>query len=265
MGDPQTTFAKVLGILEKHDLLGGDGYLREDVGLVSIGDHFDFHAHDGKAMAAVGRDGMDNLRWLAEHPPDQVVIVMGNHDSARVMELAFETDESFAAARALAAVALAEDPPGEKTREFVATYPRIAKPGLADRDFASFSVAQRELVQQLVLAGRMRLACLGYHAGKPVLLTHAGVTNAEVKELGVEPRAEALAVALEDHLRKAVAGVRCAWESDEPAALDLRPLHFAGESGREVGGTPDDPDVSGRVSLTLHPEPIHVHRRPNGR
>ena len=236
MGDPQTTFANVLGILDNHDLLGADGYLREDVGLVSIGDHFDFQSHDDKAMAAVGRDGIDNLRWFAEHPPDQVVIVMGNHDSARVMELAFETDESFAAARALAAVALAEDPPGEKTREFVTTYPRIAKPGLASRDFASFSVAQRKLVQQLLLAGRMRLACLGSHAGKPVLLTHAGVTNAEVKELGVEPRAEALAVALEAHLRKAVAGVRGAWESDEPAALDLRPLHFAGEAGHEGGG-----------------------------
>ncbi|HSO39907.1 MAG TPA: hypothetical protein VLT33_45580 [Labilithrix sp.] len=236
MGDPQTTFANVLGILRSHDLLGDDGYLRDDVGLVSIGDHFGFASHDERSLSDIGRDGADNLRWLAEHPPDQVVIVMGNHDSARVMELAFETDESFAAARALAAACLAEDAPPETTLAFVAAYPRLAKPGLADRDFSSFAVSQREQVQELLLAGRMRLACVGVHAGKPVLLTHAGVTNAEVKELGVEPTAEALAVALETRLREAVAGVRGAWEHGQLAALDLRPLHFAGEAGHEGGG-----------------------------
>jgi hypothetical protein len=268
MGDPQTTFANVLGILAKHDLLGGDGYLREDVGLLSIGDHFDFASRDDKAMDAVGRDGMNNLRWLAEHAPDQVVIVMGNHDSARVMELAFETDETFAAARALAALALAEAPPGKKTEEFVATYPRIAKAGLADRDFASFSVAQRELVQQLLLAGRMRLACLGDHAGKPVLLTHAGVTNAEVKELGVEPRAEVLASALETCLAKAVAGVRDAWKSGQPAALDLRPLHFAGEAGHEGGGLlyhrPSNRGDDAGSDRPVAPRRFHPRELPRG-
>ncbi|CAN5920191.1 hypothetical protein BH11MYX4_BH11MYX4_05410 [soil metagenome] len=49
MGDPQTTFANVLGILGSHDLLGDDGYLRDDVGLVSIGDHFDFASHEAVA------------------------------------------------------------------------------------------------------------------------------------------------------------------------------------------------------------------------
>ena len=57
MGDPQTTFACVLRILGDHDLLDGRGYLHEDVGLVSIGDHFDFMSHDKKSMAEVGRDG----------------------------------------------------------------------------------------------------------------------------------------------------------------------------------------------------------------
>lgn len=236
MGDPQTTFANVLRILGSHDLLGDDGYLREGFGLVSIGDHFDFASHNERSLTDIGRDGADNLRWLAEHPPDQVVIVMGNHDSARVMELAFETDESFAAARTLAKGCLAEDASPEKTLAFVEAYPRLAKPGLADRDFSSFAGSQREQVQHLLLAGRMRLACLGFHAGKPVLLTHAGVTNAQVKELGVEPRAEALADALDERLREAVAQVRGAWEHGEPAALDLRPLHFAGEAGHEGGG-----------------------------
>jgi len=236
MGDPQTTFEKVLGILRGQDLLDDKGSLREDVGLVSIGDHFDFQIHDKRPLASAGRDSTNILRWLAEHPPDQVVILLGNHDTARVMELAFESDESFAAARALAAACMAEKPPAEKTREFVATYPRLATPELVHRDYSSFAVDQRTLVQQLLLAGRMRLACLGHHAGKPALLTHAGITDAQVEELGVEPRAATLVDALEKRLHEAVARVRKAWERDELAALDLEPLHFAGRSGREGGG-----------------------------
>src|SRR6266550_275427 len=96
MGDPQTTFEKVLAILRGHDLLGEGGKLRDDVGLVSIGDHFDFKSHDERSLEDVGRDGSNILRWLAAHAADQVVIVTGNHDAARVMELAFESDESFA-------------------------------------------------------------------------------------------------------------------------------------------------------------------------
>ena len=236
IGDPQTTFDKFLTILGQHDLLDEKGSLREEVGLVSIGDHFDFQSHGKKPLADTGRDGADILRWFAEHPPDQVVILMGNHDTARVMELAFESDESFAEARALAAECKAEEPPAEKTREFVARYPHIPTPAIAHRDYSAFAVYQRKLVQRLLLARRMRLACLGYHAGKPALLTHAGITDAQVEELGVEPHAAALVDALEARLHEAVARVRGAWERDELAALDLEPLHFAGRRGREGGG-----------------------------
>ncbi len=203
---------------------------------MSIGDHFDFQAHDRKALADTGRDGTDILRWLAEHPPDQVVILLGNHDTARVMELAYESDETFAAARALAAECKAEDPPAEKHREFVARYPHIPTPSVAHRDYSAFAVYQRELVQRLLLAARVHLACVGHHAGRPALLTHASITDAQVAELGVEPHAAALAVALESRLRAAVERVRGAWERGEPAALDLEPLHFAGRAGREGGG-----------------------------
>ena len=238
IGDPQTTFAKFLSILARNHLLDEHGYLREDVGLVSIGDHFDFdlRPHDNKSLAEAGRDSTNILRWLADHPSDQVVILLGNHDTARVMELAFESDESFAVARALAKVAMSEEPPGEKTRAFVSAFPRIPTPELAHRDYSSFAVDQRELVQQLLLAGRMRLACLGHHAGQPVLLTHASVAEAQVKELGVAPRAEPLVDALEARLASAVDHVRDAWERQELAALSLEPLHFAGRDGREGGG-----------------------------
>jgi hypothetical protein len=235
IGDPQTTFERFLGVLRGHDLLDEKGSLRAEVGLVSIGDHFDFQAHDGRSLADTARDGTNILRWLAAHPPEQVVILLGNHDTSRVMELAFESDESFAAARALAAQCKAEDPPAAKNSEFRARFPHIPTPDVAHRDYSAFTVEQRELVEQLLLAGRVRLACLGHHHGKPVLLTHASVTNAQVKELGVEPRAEALALALEARLRTAVAAVRGAWERGELAALDLEPLHFAGQDGREGG------------------------------
>ena len=41
MGDPQAPFATVLAVLDRHGLLKNDGQLRDDVQLVSMGDHFD--------------------------------------------------------------------------------------------------------------------------------------------------------------------------------------------------------------------------------
>jgi hypothetical protein len=237
MGDPQTTFAKVLHILGDHALIDeGTGMLREDIGLVSMGDHFDFHAHGARTLAETSRDGVDTLEWLAKHPPDQVVILMGNHDASRVMELAFESDESFAAARTLAEACATEDPPGENNRLFATRHPRIPTPDIAIRDYGTFTVEQRSLVQKLLLTERMQLACIGWHLGKPALMTHAAVLEPQVAALGVEPRAEPLQRALQRRLRDAIARVRCAWERNELAALDLEPLHSPGQTGREGGG-----------------------------
>jgi hypothetical protein len=236
IGDPQTTFERFLDVLAGHALLDEQRKLRPEFGLVSIGDHFDFFP-DGKPLADTGRDGADILRWLASHAPDQVVILLGNHDTARVMELALvSSDDEFAIARALAAECMTEDPPCEKTREFTTRFPRIPTPEVAHRDYSAFAVDQRKLVQELLLSGRVHLACLGRHGGKPVLLTHASVTNTQLEQLGVEPSAEAIVDALEAHLRGAVARVRGAWERNELAALDLEPLHSAGHAGREGGG-----------------------------
>lgn len=231
IGDPQTTFLKFLAILRYRGLLGAGDRLRDDVGLVAIGDYFDFALRDQCTLAESSQDGIDILGWLASHSPDQTVILLGNHDTSRVMELAFETDASFAAARADAAACMKEDPPGEKTRAFVARYPHIATPELAHRDFSAFTEAQRTLVQELLLADRVHLAW----AREGVLFTHASVSNAEVELLGVEG-AEAIADALQARLRAAVANVRDAWQRGEHAALDLSPLHYAGKSGREGGG-----------------------------
>lgn len=227
IGDPQTSFTRFLRILRGHALLDANGRLRDDVGLVSIGDHFDFDG-GARSLADVGRDGTDILGWLADYPRDQVVILMGNHDAARVMELSHESDESFARAREVA----------EKgnLKSFLAEFPRIPTPGIAKVDYSSFAVEQRALVQKLLLAGRMRLACVARRGGHSVLLTHAGITDVQIAELAVQPTAESLTLALEAQLREAVDQVRPAWERGEPATLTLAPLHFAGRAGREGGG-----------------------------
>src|SRR6266542_1265035 len=98
MGDPQAPFAKVLEVLDCHRALAGDR-LAADVVLVSIGDHFDY---DLEHPDVASREGLELLRWLASHDPEQVVLLFGNHDASRVMEMAHLTDEQFEAARKLA-------------------------------------------------------------------------------------------------------------------------------------------------------------------
>src|SRR5262249_53662537 len=126
LGDPQTTFDRLLEVLRLHDLIDPKrGMLRDDVGLLSIGDHFDFGPRGGPE---VGREGELFLRWLVGHPADQTVVLLGNHDLARVQELAMETDASFAAARALALEIRAEPDPVERAElatRFHREFPRI--------------------------------------------------------------------------------------------------------------------------------------------
>lgn len=225
VGDPQTSLERLLQVLGRFDLLTPERMLRPAAGLVSIGDYFDF---GGVTAEAAEREGRLVLGWLASHPPEQVIIIAGNHDISRVAELAFETDESFLAARTV-----------EISRnEFAERFPRIPDQGIARRDFSSFSVAQRAMVQSLLLQRRMRLAVAGSVEGRDVLLTHAGVTERELALLGLESerRPVILADALNDYLDAAVDAVRERWEAGEPAALDLSPLHITGRAGRQGGG-----------------------------
>lgn len=228
IGDPQTTFERFAGILRQHGLLDGAGRLRPDVGLVSMGDHFDFdYEKNGRTLEQAGQDGLRILEWLAEHPPEQIMILMGNHDAARVMELAFESDASFAEARRLAAGAV---------EAFFRAVPHIPTPGSTLRDYAVFTVAQRELVQRLLREGRMRLAVVGYRDGRPMLMTHAGVTTRQLELLGIATDARSIADVLGRRLEEALARVAPTWARGEHAALDLRPLHTAGTSGKEGSG-----------------------------
>ena len=230
MGDPQAPFAKLLEVLDHHGALAGDR-LASDVVLVSIGDHFDYDLHD---WYTAGQEGLRFLRWLASHSDAQVKLLLGNHDVSRVMELAAITDDRFSQARAFARALDGDD---DRDAKFLAAFPELPTPGLAGRDFASFSVEQRTLVTELLLAGRFQLALVGELAsGRDVLLTHADVTHRELAMLGVPAAPRAIAAALQALLARAIDRVRGDWVVGVPAPLSLEPLHLAGIPGEEGGG-----------------------------
>ncbi|MEE2756365.1 MAG: metallophosphoesterase [Myxococcota bacterium] len=229
IGDPQTTFEQFLSVLKHHDLLCTNAELRPDVGLITIGDYFDF-GRDGVALEQAQLEGVKILEWLMAHPREQVVMIMGNHDVCRVMELYRMTDAAFSDARAVA------DQGDEDT--FFKRFPDLPALGVAQRDFSAFTVRQRRLVQTLLLQRRFRLACVGLSEfGHPVLVTHAGVTNRELDLLGCHDLSpKVIARALNDFLDRAVDAVADAWRQGEAAALDLTPLHYAGRPGLEGRG-----------------------------
>jgi len=247
MGDPQAPFDKLIAVLDNHGAIR-DGRLADDVVLISIGDHFDYDFRD---WHTAGQEGLRFLRWLASHGDAQVKLLLGNHDVSRVMELIAITDERFGDARELAQ-SLDGDP--ARAERFRATFPELPSPGLVGRDFASFSVEQRTLVMELLLAGRFHLALAGeLPDGRDVLLTHAGITRRELAmlDLGGQPEApRAIAGALQAVLASALRRVRGDWMSGIPTPLSLEPFHMAGIPGQEGGGllyhrpsNPERPDA----------------------
>jgi Calcineurin-like phosphoesterase len=241
MGDPQAPFAKTLEVLATHGALDGDR-LAPDVVLVSIGDHFDYDLHD---PVTAGAEGLRTLRWLASHEPRQTLLLLGNHDASRVMELATISDSEFEAARMLArGIDATEKAEGKNAaaervlREFEPQFPSLPPPGVIGRDYASFSSEQRALVMELLLSGRFQLALTGALTdGRPVLITHAGVTSRELAILGIaDPVPASVAPALEAHLAAAIDRVRDDWQRGELAPMSLAPLHVTGSPGEEGGG-----------------------------
>ena len=240
LGDPQAPLERVLRALDAQGVLGEDGRLVPDAGLVSMGDHFDFRFEPATAQAAAtaGRDGLAFLRWLADHPPEQVFILAGNHDLCRVMELGRESDESWARAREVA-TRIGKSPPPEELKEFRAAFPNVPTPGIVLADYATFSEAQRTLVRALLLARRMRLGLTGrLAAGAQVLLTHAGVTRRELGLLGADPGAGAEDVRrrLDALLEQALGEVEASWRAGKNQPLSLHPVNVTGVSGEEGGG-----------------------------
>ncbi len=241
IGDPQTSSTRLFSALDHHGLLGDDGWLVPDVRLISMGDHFDYYVPEREA----GRiEGVLVLGWLAAHPREQVTLIAGNHDLARVMELISIDDARFLAAGDMARSIFdgPRDQRAARTAEFRALYPDLATTGYAGRDYNAFTVEQRVLVQRLLLANRFDLAL----AEDDVLFTHAGVTNRELAMLVVAPDAHAIATALQSRFAAAVAAVAGDWRRGIPTPLSLAPLHVFGADGVEGGGLlyhrPADPE-----------------------
>jgi hypothetical protein len=252
IGDLQASAQRIFEVLTYHDLLDEEGRLRGDVQLLSIGDHFDYGTRSGGLLGQARRDGHDVLAYLAAHHPEQVVILLGNHDAARVMELAFVSDERFEEAVPLVAELMAlwaTDPEAYRVRlvDYAARFPELPGPGLVHRDYSAFTSDQRALVQEMLMAGRFRLAATArLPTGELVLATHAGLTMREVALLGVSSiSAGELAPALTQRLEAAVAAVAPAWQRGELAPLSLAPLHLPCAIGRE--GMPELPEGGGML------------------
>ena len=85
IGDPQAPLETFFALLDAHGLRDDDGRVAPDVHLVVMGDYFDWGARDDRERAR--QSGRRLLEWLAAHPREQVTLLLGNHDLARVGEL----------------------------------------------------------------------------------------------------------------------------------------------------------------------------------
>lgn len=229
IGDPQASAERFFEILDRHAALGPDGRLLEDVHLVSIGDHFDWGSVAERQQAA--DDGLAILAWLAAHPPDQVTLILGNHDLARLGEMVGFDDAAFARAQEEADAVYFNgagkrapaDPMAEET--FRSRHPALPGVEAAARDFSTYRAAQRELVRSLLAARRFAVAAP--HSAS-LLLCHAGVTRDDLRALGLPERAHSDARAVAGVLNAALDAAFDAWDGAAPFAIPG--LHRPGHS-----------------------------------
>jgi len=230
IGDPQADLDRFLDILAHHGLLGADGWLRPEVRLVSVGDHFDWgKPHEREAVA---QSGLALVAWLAAHPADQAVMVLGNHDLGRVGELAGFTDATFAAAQAEADRAYGAGHTDEALEAaFLTRWPQVPSAELVARDFGNFRELQRVWVEHLLRARRFRTA---YAAGPGLLVLHAGVTHEDLDVVGLPAARRSDAGAVADALNAAVDAAVAAWTG---GPLEIPGLHRPGDAagGEGVG------------------------------
>lgn len=244
IGDPQAPIDRFFEILDRHDLLGDDGWLAADAYLISIGDHFDFGGFDDREEAA--ESGLQLLGWLAAHPTEQIEIIAGNHDLGRVGELVGFDDESFAVVAERARQAYRDgDPDPALEAELLDRWPALPSAELAARDFCAFTVGQHNLVKRLLRSGRLRIAV---PVAVDVIACHAGVTTAELAALGFDGSpadATAVAAAINTAFDQAVAQ----WNGRGRLSSEI--IHTPGDAAAGEGGgmlyhRPANPDVTGQ-------------------
>lgn len=231
IGDPQAPLSTFLEILDRNDLLADDGRLHPEVFLVSMGDHFDWGPASERAAGA--ESAVRLVSWLAAHAADQVLLMTGNHDLARLGELAGYDDARFAEAHA-EALALRDIPmsdPGRRARRraFLDRHTALPSVGVAARDWSQFEARQRTLLGALLKAGRFRAA---WAAAPDLLLVHGAITPDDLAMLDVPATAHADAAAIAAAVGKLFDAAIEAWSRDERSALDLEPLYRLGAAER---------------------------------
>lgn len=179
VGDPQAGFDQFLRILSLRGLLTAEGTIDPQFRLVSVGDHFDWGPKKDRARASF--DGLRLLAWLASHPAEQVVILAGNHDLARVGELHALDDAQFDECQMEADLGYLQKQPLRSEQAFCEAW-GVASWEVISRDFSAYRELQRDWVTMLLRAGRMQLA----YASHGVLCTHAGVSQFELAQLGLQ-------------------------------------------------------------------------------
>lgn len=228
IGDPQADITRFLAVLDRHGLLGPDGWLRPEVQLVSVGDHFDWgKAHEREEMAT---SALRLVAWMAAHPADQVVLLLGNHDLGRVGELAGFTDARFAAAQAQADLIYRGDDTDEaREREFLSHYPEVPNVELVARDFGNFREIQRDWVTWLLRAGRFRVA---HAAAEHLLVLHAGITREDLHTVGLPESLQAHAPTVADALNRALDTAVVDWKQ---GPFSIPGLHHPGSAAYGEG------------------------------
>ncbi len=179
VGDPQAPIQSLLEVLARADLLGVDGRLKDEIRLISLGDHFDWGRRSDRLAAT--ESALALLSWLASHPADQVTLILGNHDLARVCELAAFDYDHFLEAQSEADDAYDSGDP-KRVAAFRRRHPGISDPEMLARDLATFSLAQRELVVRLLRSGRFRVAA---PVSTDALCLHGAVTQDDLAGIGI--------------------------------------------------------------------------------
>ena len=209
IGDPQADVRRFLGLLERHGVLGPDGALRPEAQLISVGDHFDWGlTHEREQVA---HSSLQLLAWLASHPADQAVMLLGNHDLGRVGELAHFSDAAFAAAQGEADRAYAGGQVDEAAEAaFLARHPEVPCAELVARDFATFRELQRQWVERLLRTRRFRVA---HAAAEDLLVLHSGVTAQDLRAVRLPEAAWASAPRVAEALNAALDAAVDAWRA----------------------------------------------------
>jgi Calcineurin-like phosphoesterase len=227
MGDPQAPFTRVMEVLKARALLSGDK-LADDVHLVVMGDYYDYGGREARAEAAEGSARL--IAWLVSHAEEQVTLLTGNHDLARVGELAHMDDATFGRAQQEADKGYHDAAPVRPEQAFKDEFD-LPSWEIVARDFSAFKERQRALVTDLLSARRMRAA---FAPSARVLMIHAGVTQAQLATAGVGTATDARVLA--NALNRALYAGFDAWRAGKTKKLEVPGLHAPGSAAGEGTG-----------------------------